>query len=207
LFSFVPAVWYSYTHWDSVSKWPGISPIVTYVLQQPVPKADQNRFTILVAHLENDPNREYERLIVDEIGGFKKTKVLSLDRIITLGGPDLEKQEKLGQEIAIKYLKESGASVLIWGKVLSLSGKTVPKLYWTALQVSELKSKRYNTPAIESQLRLPEVFWKDLSQILQLLIAKLDGGVRRNRRKFRHPNFSPATIASRSIICPSPWNV
>jgi hypothetical protein len=35
----------------------------------------------------------------------------------------------------------------------------------------------------------------------------LFGGVSRNPRKFRHPSSSPATIASRSIICPLPRKV
>ena len=34
-----------------------------------------------------------------------------------------------------------------------------------------------------------------------------DGVVSPNPRKFRHPNSSPATIASRSMSCPSPRNV
>jgi hypothetical protein len=35
----------------------------------------------------------------------------------------------------------------------------------------------------------------------------LKGGVSPNPRKFRHPISSPAMIASRSMICPSPWNL
>jgi transposase len=34
-----------------------------------------------------------------------------------------------------------------------------------------------------------------------------DGGLSRNPRKFRHPNSSPATSASKSIVFPSLWNV
>ena len=33
------------------------------------------------------------------------------------------------------------------------------------------------------------------------------GGVSRNRRKFRHSNFSPAMIASSSMSCPLLWKV
>jgi TnpA family transposase len=38
-------------------------------------------------------------------------------------------------------------------------------------------------------------------------IESLDGVVSRNRRNFRHPNSSPATRASRSIVLPSLWKV
>jgi hypothetical protein len=37
--------------------------------------------------------------------------------------------------------------------------------------------------------------------------ATVEGVVRRNRRKFRHPKSSPASISSKSIILPPLWNV
>jgi hypothetical protein len=117
---------------DTISKWPGVATIVNYIHNtfHPIPCADPNRFTIFVAHLENDVNHDVERRIVNLIlEEFKEIKVMRLDRTITLEGSDPDKQVKLGHELGQKYLKESGASVLIWGTVLSESGKTAPKLY------------------------------------------------------------------------------
>jgi tetratricopeptide (TPR) repeat protein len=198
------AAGYVFTHWDTVNKWPGVASVVTYLLREPVPPADPNRFTILVAHLENDTNREHERQIIHAMVDFKEIKVLQLDRTITLEGSDLEKQEKLGHESAQKYLKESGASVLIWGIVLSRNGKTGPILYWTASQGSEVKSKLYDATSAESSFRLPPVFWSDLTYILQLLIASHDAEFRAKEGSYVADRLSPFIARVRSLLDASP---
>jgi len=157
---------------------PIVSPLIhtglDYLSRWPIPKADPNRFSILVAHLENDTNREYDRLIVEALKEFEGIQVLALDRTIPLEGPVPEEAEKGGHESARRYLKQSGASVLIWGTILGQGGRTVPKVYWTASHGGERKPKRYDAPIIEAQLRLPEVFWSDLAEILNLLVASYD---------------------------------
>jgi tetratricopeptide (TPR) repeat protein len=168
LIAAAPFVWWQ---WDKISKLPGVAHVVTYFSRHAIPLADPNRFSVMVAHLENDTNREQERLIVEALKEFEGIQVLELDRTIPLKGPVPEKVEKQGHESALGYLKQSRASVLIWGTALSQGGKTIPKLYWTASQGWERKPKRYDAPRVEDQLRLPEVFWSDLSEILRLLVA------------------------------------
>ena len=150
---------------------PLIHPVLDYLSRWPIPKADPNRFSILVAHLENDTNREYDRLIVEALKEFEGIQVLALDRTIPLKGPIPEEEEKRGYVSAHRYLTESGASVLIWGVVLSYGGKTVPKLYWTTSHGVKRKPERYEAPLAETQFRLPEVFWNSLGEILRLLVA------------------------------------
>lgn len=162
---------YAYMNWDTILKWPGVASAVTYISRCPIPTADPNRISVLVAHLENDTLYEHEQLIVEALKEFKGIQILRLDRNITLKGTVPEEEEKRGHESARNYLKQSGASVLIWGMVLKRGDKAVPKLYWTAIQGDELKPKRYNEPRIDSQFRLPEVFWSDLADILHLLVA------------------------------------
>ncbi len=199
--AFLSAAWYIWTHWDKVSKWPGVESVVTRLFREPVPKADPNRFTILVAHLENDTKREQEERIVNAIREeFKEIKVFHLDRTITLEGSDLEKQEKLGHESAQKYLKKSGASVLIWGKVLSISGQTAPRLFWTVSLGSELRSQLYDATSAESSFRLPAVFWSDLTEILRLLIASHDAEFRAKEGSYVADQLPPFIARVRILL-------
>jgi tetratricopeptide (TPR) repeat protein len=165
------AVAYVYANWERVSKWPGVAPIIALLPPRPIPEADPDQFSVMVARLENDGNREYERLIVEALKGFEGIQILALDRTVTLEGPAPEEEEKRGHESARRYLKKSGATVLIWGTVLSQGGRTLPKLYWTASHGDEQEPKGYDAPLTEVELRLPEVFWPDMAEILQLLVA------------------------------------
>ena len=168
---FLVVAFYIYINWGNVSTLPGVAPIVEYLSRWSIPKADHDRFSVMVAHLENDANREHERMIVEALKEFEGIQVLVLDRSISLEGPVPEDMENQGHENARRYLKQSGASVLIWGTILSRGGTSIPKLYWTASRGDELKPKRYDTPLTDTQLRLPDVFWSDLAKILQLLVA------------------------------------
>jgi hypothetical protein len=161
---------YVYTNWAKVKTWPGVAPVATHLTRWPVPKADPKRFSILVAHLENDANGEHENLIIENLKEFEGVQTLRLDRTIPLEGPVPEVMEKRGQEEAQSYLKESGASVLIWGLVLRQGSSTAYKLYWTPAAGGVRKPGRYAAPLVEAQLRLPEVFWGDLAQILGLQV-------------------------------------
>jgi hypothetical protein len=165
------AVFTGYLKWDSVSKLPGISQIVFNLSRRGIPQADPNRFSILVAHFEYDSQCEYERLIIEELKEFEGIQVLSLDRTISLKGSIPEEQEKRGQGKALDYLKKSGSNICIWGTVLSLNGRTLPKLYWSVSRAGIKGSKRYNAPSIETQPRLPVVFWSDLAEILRLIVT------------------------------------
>ena len=60
--------------------------VVTHFTRWPVPKADPNRYAIMVAHLENDPQAEHERLIIEALKEFEGVQTLSLDRTISLEG-------------------------------------------------------------------------------------------------------------------------
>ena len=175
IFATVGTAWFLFTKWDDVRKWPIVGPSVTRWNQRPIPKADPNRFSVMVAHLENDDEKHgQERLIVEALKEFEGVQVLSLDRTIPLEGSVPEAMENRGHETARGYLNRSGASVLIWGTVLSSGGKTVHKLYWTASEGPVLKPGRYDSPRAAAQFRLPELFWSDLAAILRLLVASRD---------------------------------
>ena len=54
---------------------------------------------------------------------------------------------------------------------MSLAGKISPRLYWTACHESQQKPLYCDISAPDVEFRLPKVFWSDLSQILELLVA------------------------------------
>jgi tetratricopeptide (TPR) repeat protein len=167
----IGAAVYAYTNWDKVSHWPGIGRLIGFLSRWRLPQADPNRFSVIVALLENDTNREYQRLIVEELNRFEGVQVLAVNWSIPLEGPVLKEKEEAGHRKALRFLKQKSASVLIWGKVMSLGGKISPRLYWTACHESQQKPLYSEISALDVQFRLPKVFWADLSQILELLIA------------------------------------
>ena len=159
------------SNWNDIKTWPVVSSVVNYTSRWSVPRAATERFSVMVAHLENDENHENEHLIVEALKEFEGIQVLNLDRTIPLDDPVPEKAEKRGHLKAQTYLNKSGASVLIWGRILTRNGQSVYKLYWTAQQNLGKKSTRYDAPLVEDQFRLPELFWNDLIHILHLSIV------------------------------------
>ncbi len=156
---------------ENISKFPGLAQFAAWLESWPIPQADPTRFSVMVAHLQNDEDCGQEQLIIDALRKFDGIQVLSLNRTIQLEGADTEKMQNQGRESALRFLRKSGASVLIWGSVRERGDRSLPKLFWTAYGVREPKSRRYDAPRVEDQLRLPELMWSDLSEILGLLVA------------------------------------
>jgi tetratricopeptide (TPR) repeat protein len=167
----VTAAVFVWKHWGSVKTWPGIASVLAYLSREAIPRADPHRFSVAVAHLEDDnATCNHEKLIVRLLREFEGIQVLNFDRIISVKGPVPEEQERKGHETAREYLKKSQASILIWGSVLHYGGQTKPNLYLTAAGEQVGKPKQY-TPEISSEFRMPKVFWDDLSEVLRLVIA------------------------------------
>jgi len=184
---------YAWTRWNEIKTWPGIE----FFLRKSIPRTDSKRFSVLIAHLENDPNHDHERLIIELLKEFKGIQIVTLDRFIVKDNIT-EEEEKKGHEKARAILKESGASVLIWGTILHNNDKTIPKLYWTA-SYGEPHSGQYR-PLAETEFRLPEIFWKDLAQILQLLVAKDDADFQANRGRYVADRLPPFIARVRTLL-------
>jgi hypothetical protein len=86
---------------------------VEWVSRDRIPQADPSRFSVAIARLENDPNGENENLVANLLEDFDGMQVLRIDRTIPVGGPVPEKTQRKGEERARKYLRKSGASVMI----------------------------------------------------------------------------------------------
>jgi hypothetical protein len=165
-------IWWN---WPTVSSLPMVAPLVTCFDRWSIPQADPNRFSIIVARLENDPKNDYQRLISEDLSEFKGIQVLQLNGPISRQGLVPDKEHENGHETACGYLKRSGASALIWGKVLPKGEETVPRLYWTPSSATERGAKGSETRPSGS-LKLPVVSWSDLSKVLALVVASAHTG-------------------------------
>ena len=157
--------------WPDIRKRPFVAKIIDRSKPAPLPPIDPARFTVAIAHVENDPQQEHENLIFQGLNeGFagedkNAVQILRFDRTIEIGDPyDLEPVVAAGHETARSYLTESGAEVLIWGTVIESGEESAPKLYWTTAREGDRPRNpgRYAT----EDLALPEVFWTDLVEIL-----------------------------------------
>jgi hypothetical protein len=154
-------VWWK---WEDIVKRPGVERFIERRKRSAIPTAPAGRLAIAVAHLAKDKDREHEALLLDELGQFESVELVSVDRTVDPEQPAKTKAE----EKARGLLQETGADVLIWGSVISLSGKSAMRLYWTpARDTPGAKSTgKYQTETIA----LPSEFWDDLKQILGLLV-------------------------------------
>lgn len=115
----VVAIWWQ---WDQIVKLPVIAQVAKFVSREPLPRADPQRFSIAVAHLEGDTNSELEQILVDALerfvdedrsSGGPSLQILHFDRTIQLKGGDVEIEAGKGHEAARRLLAESGADVLL----------------------------------------------------------------------------------------------
>jgi tetratricopeptide (TPR) repeat protein len=190
--SLLGAALYVYKEWDKVRKSPGIPWLRDHLSR--VPRADPARFSVLVAHLKNDDNSKLENLILEELKECPGIRVQRLNRLIPFGDKSPEAEEVKARDLGHRYLKSSGASVLICGSVLTLTGQPVLKLYLIPTRVDQWKWNRYDAPRVEDQLRLPHAFWSDLADFLRVLVASYDLEFRAERGRYVADRL-PAFIA------------
>jgi len=157
-------VWWN---WNDIAKRPGVDWVLDLIKRRPIPPAAVGRLTIAVAHLEDDKNREQEKQLLAGLEDFEGVETLTIDRTVAWPASGTEREnKKKAEEEARRLLEQSGADVLIWGRVI----KNTMRLYWTASRdVSGAKASGNYQPQSAESLALPEAFWGDLKQILGLL--------------------------------------
>lgn len=180
-------------YWDSVRNWP----IVARIGQDPIPQAAPDRFTVLVANLENDPKREYSRLIIDTLTEMEGIDILPLDGVIPVEGPNPKEQVAAGHDAARSFLRASGAHALIWGSAFSLGDKSRPRLFWTSSS-NEIREKS-NVYAMEG-FEFPKIFWKDLREVLLLVVFSEFSLVSEQRGKFIANDLSKYTVRVQNLL-------
>lgn len=123
----IAACFYIWSNWKDIKERPGIKPLFDWLTRKPIPLAPAGRLTIAVACLCNDKDQEHEKLLLDELRHFEGVETVPVPRRVDPDQPDKKKNE----EEARGLLRETGADVLISGNVISLSGKSYMRLYWT----------------------------------------------------------------------------
>ncbi len=196
LLVFALATWW---RWDKIRILPGMPTLLTWLSQEALPKADPQRFTVAVAHLDNDPDRQHERLLVEALQEIEGIHILRFDRTISLAGSQPEQSVKAGHDRARAYLEESGAHVLIWGTVLVGGNRSLPKLYWTPTRELELK-KEFGRYQPTEDLNLPSIFWSDLGDILGLLVSTYSAEFHAQEGHFVADKLSPFIERVRRLV-------
>ncbi len=161
-------------NWAHIRDLPGVRPVLDWLTPTQLPAASPDRFSIAVAHLEDDVHQKNERLILEALEEYGAVQVLRLDRTIDLNGADVQQAVAAGHDQARELLERSRADVLIWGKVLQNAEHTRLKLRMTPNRAERFRmgGRRY---AWNTDLNLPELFWADLNNVLGMVVsARLD---------------------------------
>jgi hypothetical protein len=184
----------AWTQWDKVSNWPGVHPVVELVSREPVPKADPERFSVLVAKLNGDATDTLGNQIFEVLKEFSGVQALPLDRTLASGGRMTEAMEAEAGEVVRRYLQRSGATVLIWD-----AEHKIAKLFLTTSSVAPQKGGQYQ-PEIGTTIRLPDVFWSDLAQVLRLVIASRDAEFRAKEGNYIADRLPPFIASVRRLL-------
>jgi hypothetical protein len=105
-------------------------------LPHTVPKADINKFSVIIAKLENDQDSKMKDLILEDLGELYGVQFSSYKDYIH------------SHKEAKAILKKGHAEVLIWGKVLKKDDNSVPKLFWTTSHDLSLAKQEGRYPII-----------------------------------------------------------
>jgi len=200
---------YVWRNWEELQKLAGIQFFVNRLKQQPIPRADPTQFSILVARLEHDSDDEQRRVVMQSLSEFSGIQVLALDRQITPEAADAAEGERLSHDLARSYLVAARAQVVLWGTVLKHGERSLPKLYWTTAPTTRLSKDTDRYPANQHDLRLPELFWQDLTAVLGTVALTQASEFDAQRGSFVADRLQPfidklSTLLSASAVA-TPW--
>lgn len=163
------AVWWN---WDTLAQKPLIGGMIKSLSRRPIVAASPGHLTIALAHLDGDTNEEHEKLLLDRLtNDFEGAETTQIDRTIVIAdsGTAQDALNAAKQEAGL-LRAQAGADVLLWGRVVTVEGKSVMRLYWTTGQtVSGAKASGVYGVQTDT-VALPELFWDDLKQVLGLLM-------------------------------------
>lgn len=90
-------------NWEATRGFPPIAAALHYLTQKPLPKASPGRFAVALMHLEADPEREFQNLIVENLKDFEGIQILQFDRTIEVEGTKPSNSEEAGYRRAQSY--------------------------------------------------------------------------------------------------------
>lgn len=133
-----------------------------------LPHVDRNKFTVLVAELDHDNEGTAREAI---IVALEDTAGIVVDRLHTAIPAGKTTEVEAGHERARKYLKDSGANLLIWGSRLMVNGRERINLYFTPLQAAYPDTAKLYELDPQPDLVIDPAFLGDLVQAVQLAVV------------------------------------
>ncbi|MEM9387582.1 MAG: serine/threonine-protein kinase [Pseudomonadota bacterium] len=144
----------------------------------PLPKADPNRLTVMVADLQGDEGGWFKKQIevaLQQKGlevADKRLQVLPIRRTI----PVFEgAAERTGHGTAQQFLLASDASVVIWGGIVGGSsdrqGTGKPLLFFSRRDAPAQGPNQYAVEDRVESYQLPGLFWEHFEAVLKLAVA------------------------------------
>jgi len=164
------ALWFG---WDTVSKLPGLSTAAATLQEwRGLPHSNGERFSIVLAQLENDSNGVHRGFIDDALRAHFNDQIEILRTPITISiAGDERPQEAVaeGHKKARSLLKKANVNVMIWGEALSAETRAPVRLHWTVNTESKTKKSTDKYLADQANYDLPALFWTDLDDVLYLV--------------------------------------
>jgi len=174
----VIVVWWK---WPELRERPGIEPLVEWFEElTPIATCSGQNFCVAVADLQNDSNDKFGGAIVDAVENLQDIaspqagqgvstgiEVIHIPRTISTAGNKTRTAEANALIEARRYLEKSHADLVIWGVVISMGEKSAPRIFWTTSEANQRSSDILNAEGFQ----LPEQFWHQLADMLQLVIA------------------------------------
>ncbi len=183
---------------DSV-EWAGQLVQAAYYRLTPIPKSDSGSFTVAVAQLDNDSDGRIARLVVEDLQEIRWIRVLEIHRRISLRGTDRQTSVLNGKVSASEFLKKSHAQVLVWGVILSDGVRQVPDLFVSSEQPSTKGPSEGRYP-LTAVLELPPLFWKQLTSVLDLVVATQSANYLANENRASEDTLQPFIDKVRTLL-------
>ncbi len=153
------------------------------------------RFAVAVAPLEHDPSGQNRRLIIDALEPLSGIEVLAPEVVLETGGPKPQEAVSAAHERAQRCLVEMGASVMIWGTVLT---GDLLRLRWTLSDelVTPASTDRYT----RDELDISRSLGGALADVLRLLVLVISAGFEERFGHYLVESLEPFARKVRAIL-------
>ncbi|SAL52273.1 hypothetical protein AWB70_04323 [Caballeronia cordobensis] len=121
---------------DFVITLPGVSTVVTTIREPRLPVLNANDRAVLVADLDGDPNKEVRDSYISWLRQHGIRSV-PLGRAIHVPITMTDEEKKANTLAAIRFLKQTNAKLIIWGRMHHVGNRLVPELYFVMVGSTE----------------------------------------------------------------------
>jgi tetratricopeptide (TPR) repeat protein len=167
IFLIVALTW---SRWDSIVNLAGMIHIVNWLAQPRIPLANGLPFLVLIANFSGEKTRSFQKRFVAEIEKIENVSVTPLRRIIPCGEGNVNSGIDKGRERARRYLKKSGARLVLWGRlVYEGTEKTTVDVHFTTPGLSP-RSEYFRYDLSNASIQLPVEFIEHLYDIIHLIV-------------------------------------